>query len=169
MSGIHILPTSDHCIYRPIWVGFQAGEAYSKSGRTYILKARTTFWVFFDKNDLWISAARWFARLTISKIWLLNFNWGSMIIPRSLTTRGEVKNELPIENGWCCDIPRSRMTLFELDIPIRHRMDHAYRESRLDWKFVAELVSKFQYIILGHPQKVQCYITRGQTGRLNRW
>ena len=42
---------------RPIWVGFQAREAYSRSGRTYILKARTKLWVFFDKNDLWISAA----------------------------------------------------------------------------------------------------------------
>ena len=34
------------------------------------------------------------------------------------------------------------MTLFVLDIPICHRMDHAYRESRLDWKFVAELMSE---------------------------
>ena len=48
-----------------------------------------------------------------------------------------------------------------MDIPICHRIDHEYRESRLDWKFVAELVSEVSVYNLGHPQKVQYYMTSG--------
>ena len=156
MSGIHILPIiADHCIvndgvvrnlFKSILLKprlkFAGLGLVTKSGGR-LFHGRTTLQEKKERlNDLWISAARWFALLTISKMWLLNFNWGSMIIPRSLMKTGEVKIEVPIKKGWCCDIPRSRMTLFELDIPICHRIDHAYRESRLDWKFVAELVSE---------------------------
>ena len=56
--------------------------------------------VFFYKNDLWISIARWLACLIMSKMWLLNFNCGSISIPKSLTMVGEL-NAWPFWAAMC--------------------------------------------------------------------
>ena len=82
------------------WEGFHMGEAYSRRGLTYVLNARIRLFVFLDRNDRWINAARWLAFLTISEIWTLNLSWGSTKMPKSFIVVGELRADLPNVNGW---------------------------------------------------------------------
>jgi len=85
-----------------MWDGDQTGEAYSTSGRTYVVNARLRFEVSRERKQRNMSEARCLARLTKSRMWWSNFSFGSIHTPRSLTKVACVRVWLEMEYAeWC--------------------------------------------------------------------